>query len=103
MSEKSLVKNAADPDQVKEATNKERRQREQELNDIRHLLQTRQGRRFLWRMLSRCNCFSTIWEPSAKIHFNAGVQDVGFFLLGEITAANEDAFLLMMKEAKEEK
>ena len=95
---KSLVKNAADEDQVKAAENRILNGRDQELNDIKSILQTQAGRRFLWRLLSHCKTFESIWEPSAKIHYNSGIQDLGHFIMAEIVACDESALLLMMKE-----
>ena len=98
--EKSLVKNAADPDQVKKAGDKEKLGREQELADLAELLGTSAGKRFLWRMLSECGTFASIWTPNAQIHYNAGRQDIGHFLMKEIVEASPDALLDMMKANK---
>jgi hypothetical protein len=96
-----FVKNAADKEQVKEAGRKERFIREQEIRDLQTILSMKEGRRFVWRLMSHCKAFHSIWEPSAKIHYNAGQQDVGHFVMAEVTAASEDALLLMMKESKQ--
>lgn len=96
-----LVKNAADPKQVKEAKKSEKFKRRDELDDIRFLLQFKQFRRFIWRVLQFCNVFSSIWRPSAEIHHLSGKQDTGHFVMGEVTEASPDAFLMMMKESKE--
>ena len=97
----SLVNNAADAGQVKEARKKERHARTQELMDIRALLDTPAGRRFLWRLISRCRVLESIWEGSARIHYNAGQQDIGHFIMGEITEADAGAFIMMMQENKQ--
>lgn len=102
MKKDALVKNCADPDQVREADKQFKNQRDQDLEDVRFILDSKQGRRFLWRLLTHCKTFESIWEPSAKIHYNAGVQNVGHFLMAEVVAANDDALLQMMKEAKDE-
>lgn len=94
-------KNAADEEQVKQARSREKRIRERELSDIRYLLQSPQGRRFLWKLMGRCKTFESIWEPSAKIHFNAGQQDLGHFIMAEIIEADENSLLQMMKESKQ--
>lgn len=93
-----LVRNAADPKQVKNAGRAEKKARELELDDLRALLATPQGRRFLWRVLGYCKFASDIWDGSSRIHFNAGVQNVGHWILAEITAADEEAFFTMMRE-----
>lgn len=98
--EKSVVRNAADHKQVKKAKRTQKEVRKQELNDIRYIMQSPQGRRFMWRLLGRCKTFGSIWETSAKIHYNAGQQDMGHFIMAEITQADEELFFNMMKENK---
>lgn len=99
---KSLVKNAADPEQIKKAENRILNGRDREIKDLQDVLSSPCGRRFIWRLLSHCKTFETIWEPSARIHYNAGIQDIGHFIMAEVVAADESAFLAMMTENKKE-
>ncbi len=101
--EKTLVKNAADEGQVKKAAEREKRGRERDLDDLYFVMSDPRGRRALWRILTYCRPFESIWEGSAKIHYNAGQQDVGHFLLADVMAASDDLYLLMAREAKKEK
>lgn len=101
MSENHVQSNSGDEKKVNDAKNRERSKRDRELNDLRYLLQSHQGRRFVWRLLAHCSVFESIWSASALIHKNSGRQDVGHFLMAEVTAANEEAFFQMMKEAKQ--
>lgn len=98
----ALVKNAADKEQVKKAAMTQKQREIQAANDLRFVLSSRQGRRFIWRILCYCNMFQSIWRPSAEIHKLAGMQEVGLFLTGEITQVDDEAYFLMMKEAKQE-
>lgn len=98
--DRALVKNAADPKQVKAAGRKEKQARERELADLIAVLQTEPGRRFVWRVLGYCKLFTDVWDPSNRIHFNAGLQHVGNWLTAEVTAADEEAFFLMMRESQ---
>lgn len=102
MMQKSLVQNAADPAQVKNAENKILRGRERELRDVADLLATVPGRRFIWRYLGECGVFRTSWEPSAKIHFNEGMRNIGLMLLADVNEADPDGYLKMLKESKME-
>lgn len=97
---RAAVKNAADAGQVKHAGRKDRDRRQREMDDLRAVLATPFGRRFVWRLLSHCKVFESIWHPSALIHANAGRQDVGHYLMAEIVEANEDMLLMMMTEAR---
>ncbi len=101
MDERALVKNAGDRDQVKKAAKKEKSQDEWNLEDIRHVMRDPLGRRFIWRLLGKeyCKTFESIYENSARIHYNAGRQDIGHKLLAEVIAADEQAYLQMQLEA----
>lgn len=99
---KSFVKNAADRQQVKSAKQKEESKRDGELNDIRSILNTPSGRRVMWRFISYTKIFQERWEPSAKIHYDAGVRSVGLHIIAEINEASEDFFIEMMKENKKD-
>lgn len=101
MEKKSLVKNAADFEQVKSAGKRENFDRKKELDDLRAILSIKEGRRFLWRLLTHCKVFESIWRQSAEIHYLSGKQDTGHFLMSEITEAGEELFFTMMREAKE--
>lgn len=97
---KDFVRNAADKKQVKDAERKEDRKRELQLNDLRKILSSVEGRRFIWRVLEHCRTFASVWEASARIHYLSGKQDVGHFLMSEVVEAKEDAFTEMMIESK---
>lgn len=97
----ALVRNAADPDQVAKANEKIETRRERELNDLRVVLGTPEGQRLIWRFLSHCKTFESIWSPNAQIHYNSGMQDVGHFLMSEIVEAEPEALLRMMKASKD--
>jgi hypothetical protein len=75
-------------------------QRENQLKDLRKVLSTLEGRRTFWRLIEHCRPFASIWEPSAKIHFNAGKQDVGHFIMTEILEADDELMGKMMIESK---
>jgi len=96
---KPLVTDVSDKKQVKAAEQKERLGRDQELNDI---CSTPQGRRFMWRLLGHCRTFESIWKNSAEIHYNAGQQDLGHFLMSEIVEADQEIYFQMMRENKKE-
>jgi len=91
-------RNAADEDQVRRDTERAKSLRERELNDIIMILDSPAGERFLWRLLGHCGTFESIWEPSAKIHYLSGKQDVGHFLMAEIVEAKPEALVKMMKQ-----
>lgn len=98
MTTRPLVRNAGDPRQVRRAGKTEHLRRQDELNDLRAVLATAEGRRLLWRVLGHCGCFGSVWHPSALIHYNSGRQDVGHWLQAEINAASRSQFFRMIQE-----
>lgn len=89
--------NLSDEGQVKNAEKKSKFRRDQELSDIKSVLSTEEGKRFIWRILSKCKAFSSVWEASAKIHYNSGQQDLGHYIMSEIIDADEQLLFTMMK------
>lgn len=96
--DKVLVKNAASSKQVSKASKKEQLQRDQELEDIKYVMSHPSGQRFVWRLLEHCKTFNSIWHSSALVHYNAGKQDVGHFLMAEITSADRKLLFNLMQE-----
>jgi hypothetical protein len=100
---RSLVKNAADEEQVRESEVKSRNARDRDLDDVRAVLGLAAGRRFLLRLMKQCRTFESVWHASAEIHYRSGQQDVGFFVLGEIREADaNEAFKIMTEGHKRE-
>lgn len=95
----TVVQNAASVKQVKEAKEREQSRREQELSDLAVLLELPEGKRFFWRLLTHCKTFESIWHSSALIHYNAGTQDIGHWMLSEIAKARPDVLPQMMLDA----
>ena len=82
-------------------TSDNKKQRDQELNDLRALLNTESGRRFLMRLINRSNYLQPTYGTGAQISdfaFHEGRRDFGLFIIGEITQANSDAWLDMQKQ-----
>lgn len=94
----SYVKNAADPEQVKEAKRKELWDKKREKEDMKELMQIPAFRRFIWRIISFCSVFDDIWHPSAVIHRSAGQQRVGQVLLSMAKEADQEKFFQMWRE-----
>lgn len=96
-----LVRNAADRTQVRNAGRKEKQGRERELADMRAVLGTREGRRFVWRLMGWSGFLENPSNARGDMtHQNIGRGDCGRFLLAEILAADENAYLAMQTEAR---
>lgn len=101
MSEKVYVKNASDEKQVKDAEYKVKSGRERDLEDVMYILSSKQGRRFIWRYLTECGIFQTSFTGNSTTFFKEGERNVGLKLMTDINESSPDAYVLMMKESKE--
>lgn len=102
MTEKALVKNAADEEQVKESTRKVRYKRTDERADIEFVMGSVHGRRFMWRVLAHCGAYRSVFAVDPHVTaFNSGKQDVGHFLMAELNDVCPKEFSVMTKEATE--
>lgn len=70
------------------------------VGSLRQVLATAAGRLVLFALLDRASVFSSIWDASAKIHYNAGRQDFGHELMADALQADEQAYTTMLVEAK---
>jgi hypothetical protein len=86
----------------KKAQPQDKRTREHLLKDMKSILAEKWGRRVMWDFMSHCKVFESIWVSSAEIHYRAGRQDVGHFILALINDASPEALVLMMNENKGE-
>lgn len=98
MSDRALVKNAADPQQVKRAQRKERDQQARFLGALKGVLQTPEGRIVCREWIQRAGVYQSIWRPSEEIHYLSGIQDFGHRLMADCILADEDLYELMERE-----
>lgn len=97
---RAQVRNAADPRQVARAARVERRRDETFRAALQVVMQSAEGRFVMWALLSRAGVYGSIWDASARIHYNAGRQDFGHELLADLTATDEMLYLQMETEMR---
>lgn len=74
---------------------------QQEVDDLRWLLEQKAGRRVVWRWLERSGVFRNPYHPSgSQVAFNCGEMNQGQRMLAEVMEHVPEAFILMMQEAK---
>jgi hypothetical protein len=102
VSEKAIVKNAADEEQVKKAKSKVESRNDRRLNDVREVLNTKRGRRWYWSMMKFCRIFETSNADEHQIFYNEGMRNVGLKLLADVNEAAPEAYLVMLRENQED-
>lgn len=107
----ALTGNAADAKQVKAAERAEKRWQDAALRDMREMLTMPAARRVIWRLMyeSRISfahahealphLTASVWDGSAKIHYNSGRQDMGLLLQGWVQQADPMALIALLTEA----
>lgn len=99
---KAFVKNASDESQVQNAKIKVKLNDELEINDLKFLLSTDQGRRFLWKLLNKCGIFRVSFTGSSQTFFLEGERNIGLYVLDLIMQADPDAYTKMYVQSKRE-
>lgn len=98
---KPLVTNAADPEQVKTASRKEKNSRELELADFAAVMATEQGRRFIWRLLDETGFQKSSFTGNSATFFNEGMRNVGLKIWADMNEACPDRYVQMLNEARQ--
>jgi hypothetical protein len=74
---------------------------EQEIEDIKWLVSSKQGRRVVWRLLEKAGVFRTSFSTNAlQMAMSEGNRSYGLFWLNEVMASCPDKFVLMINESK---
>jgi len=74
----------------KDFQDEEGKQREIELSDIRHVLNSDQGTRFAKRLIEQGGLFKVEFTGNSKVHFNEGMRNFSLWVFNEIITALED-------------
>lgn len=69
-------------------------------NDVRSVMSTVQGRRFVWYLLGIAHTFESTFAANAlTMSFLSGQRDFGLRLLALIMEVDQESYLLMQREA----
>jgi hypothetical protein len=78
-----------------------KRRRRLELEDLRAVLGTGEGRRTIWRVLTQAGAFKSVFNPEAAVMaYQAGQQDLGHWLLAELAELDPAAVFRLAEEAR---
>lgn len=100
MSEQIKIRNAADPEKIKEGKKSEDMKRKQEIKDVFDVISTEPGKRFYMRMLAICKVYHEVAEASGSFtYYNAGKRAVGLTLQSDLVRASPEIYASMVREA----
>lgn len=91
-------------EQSSELTAEEQRlAREKELNDLRWVMSTKQGRRFMWRLLSSAGIYRMSFSTDPLVMaFNEGARNAGLRQLNDIMEACPERNAEMLEDQRKE-
>lgn len=91
---------AADQEEQREKAEKEARERQQRRGDLLgKVLQTEEGRKFLWMHMEDCNIFAPVFDKDhAVMALHEGRRQVGLRLMSDISTAFPDFYNRMANE-----
>lgn len=73
--------------------------RRREIGDFRKVLETPEGRRLLWRVVSETGVYNESFVPDSNITaFKEGKRNIGLLLIAEINIANPTKFAQMQSD-----
>lgn len=80
----------------------QKRIRDKEVEDVKLIMSSREGRRFMWRMLEMCGVYRSSFTGNSETFFREGQRNIGLMLLADIHEHCPDGFTTMLKEQKRE-
>lgn len=102
--QKTITDELIDNSKQKELEKKDKRKLDREINDVRTVLNSPEGRRFLWRLLEEGALFAESYArgDSHETAFNEGKRYLSRWVFSRILSAKSDAFSQMQREHNSE-
>lgn len=98
-----MAYNAADEKQAKKVAQKEKNERDQQLDDIKDILSRPSGKRFFRRLLDDGKIFATTFTGNSYTFFNEGARNLVLKYFDDLCLAAPDKVAeLMVKEKHED-
>jgi hypothetical protein len=96
----STIQNASNPKQVKRAEEAMELRRKRELDDIREVMATASGRRFMWRLINNICHYDTddAKHSGSDTYKSLGERNVGRQIKNDLYLASYDRYQEMERE-----
>jgi hypothetical protein len=65
---------------------------------IKHLLESPEGRLWLWELLSFCGVSKTSFDGTSRTYFNEGARNVGLRITADLTRHFPEKYVQMLRE-----
>jgi hypothetical protein len=98
----SEIGDLGDAQQVGERKDRIRRQDRAEAEAFRALMEQRDFRAFVWRLLAEAQVFQPIMTGNSYTFLNEGKRQIGLWVLEQINRLCPDLYVTMTKEARKD-
>ena len=96
-------RNASQEGELESQRQREAIAQKQNREDLIAVINTRQGRRLLYRFIKLCGVFEHGFEPSGqKMAYDKGQRDIGLVILADIKKVSPKALVDMERESLED-
>lgn len=95
-----VLGSAANEELVAAADKKEKQKEKVDLDEMRQVVSTKQGRRFIWQLMCDCGIFQCSFDGSSRTFFKEGERNVGLKILARLNNAHPEVYGIMIKESK---
>lgn len=89
---------ASDPEQVAKRQGDSKVREASRIAGLRHLMSSRDGRAWMWGLLTLCHPFQTSFRGNSQTFFLEGEANIGLQVFAEIRKHCMDQYTLMEKE-----
>lgn len=72
--------------------------RQRELDDLRMVAKTEQGRRMLWKIMAEAGIFKNPFTGNSQTFYNCGLMKIGQTVLRDLMELDPDLFAQMQRE-----
>jgi hypothetical protein len=88
-------------DELREAYGEKQKQRQAQRDaDLREIMGTVQGRRFIFELMDRAGLWRTSFMETNEMAFREGMRNVALMLWGDLQRACPESILKMQEEAR---
>jgi len=102
MTDQAAGYDAGDRTHVSERQKRRRLKGERDDADLLWLMNQREGRRFVWRLLQACHLYETSFTGTSSTFFREGERNVGLLVLADITRLCPELYARMVGEQQGE-
>ncbi len=72
---------------------------ERRISDLKKILSSEEGRRWVYGLLEKCYVFHTVMTGNSYTFFNEGMRQVGLMIMDEISHVGPDTYSNMHQES----